>query len=303
MGGYGPSWDGLDRLLEAAEVDRVVALVHRPCDVPDKCPANIYAFMSQIMPYGDPALEMLYSFGKYLLPYLPLDRDTERVKLGDEIGLQSERALVALGIMLNDVMEDDSERAAPFKDKITAALSQNGLRYATGGTVVGYQLAPTVATIESQIRSRNWASLDKEYQRAFESIKTDPPQAVTAACAILESLCKIYIETEKLDLPGTQTLQNLWPVVQKALGLYPASKEDDDLKKILQGLASTAVGIAHLRTHTGSAHGRGLTSYRVEARHAHLAVGAAHALTNFLIETWDSRRGTTASLSVADPWE
>ncbi|MCC5843425.1 MAG: type I restriction endonuclease subunit R [Verrucomicrobia bacterium] len=49
---------------------------------------SIYAFMSQIMPYVDPALEMLYSFGRFLLPHLPLDRDTERVKLGDEIGLQ-----------------------------------------------------------------------------------------------------------------------------------------------------------------------------------------------------------------------
>ncbi|MBK6728414.1 MAG: type I restriction endonuclease subunit R [Xanthomonadales bacterium] len=49
---------------------------------------NIYSFMSQIMPYGDPALEMLYSYGRFLLPHLPLDRDIERVKLGDEVGLQ-----------------------------------------------------------------------------------------------------------------------------------------------------------------------------------------------------------------------
>ena len=49
---------------------------------------NLYSFMSQIIPYGDPALEMLYSFGRFLLPHLPLDRDTERVKLGDEVGLQ-----------------------------------------------------------------------------------------------------------------------------------------------------------------------------------------------------------------------
>ena len=49
---------------------------------------NIYSFMSQIMPYGDPALEMLYSFGRFLLPHLPIDRDSERVKIGDEVGLQ-----------------------------------------------------------------------------------------------------------------------------------------------------------------------------------------------------------------------
>ena len=49
---------------------------------------HIYSFLSQIVPYGDPGLEMLYSFGRFLLPHLSLDRDTERVKLGDEVGLQ-----------------------------------------------------------------------------------------------------------------------------------------------------------------------------------------------------------------------
>lgn len=49
---------------------------------------NIYSFMSQIMPYGDPSLEMLYSYGRFLLPHLPLDRDTEKVKLGDNVALQ-----------------------------------------------------------------------------------------------------------------------------------------------------------------------------------------------------------------------
>jgi type I restriction enzyme R subunit len=49
---------------------------------------NVYSFMSQIIPYCDPALEMLYSFGHSLLPHLPLDRDTERVKFGEEVDLQ-----------------------------------------------------------------------------------------------------------------------------------------------------------------------------------------------------------------------
>ena len=49
---------------------------------------SIYAFLSQIIPYSDPALEMLYSFGRFLLPHLPLDRDIERVNLGDEVSLQ-----------------------------------------------------------------------------------------------------------------------------------------------------------------------------------------------------------------------
>jgi type I restriction enzyme R subunit len=49
---------------------------------------KVYSFLSQIIPYADPDLEMLYSFGRLLLPHLPLERDTGIVKLGDEVGLQ-----------------------------------------------------------------------------------------------------------------------------------------------------------------------------------------------------------------------
>jgi type I restriction enzyme R subunit len=49
---------------------------------------KLYAFLSQVLPYTDPELEMLYSFGRFLLPHLPLDRDIEPVKLTDEVALQ-----------------------------------------------------------------------------------------------------------------------------------------------------------------------------------------------------------------------
>ena len=49
---------------------------------------KVYAFLSQIVPYADPDLEMLYSFGRFLLPHLPFDRDVTIVKMGDEVALQ-----------------------------------------------------------------------------------------------------------------------------------------------------------------------------------------------------------------------
>jgi type I restriction enzyme R subunit len=39
-------------------------------------------------PLRRPDLEMLYSYGRFLLPHLPLDRDTTIVKVGDEVALQ-----------------------------------------------------------------------------------------------------------------------------------------------------------------------------------------------------------------------
>jgi len=49
---------------------------------------KLYAFMSQIIPYADRELEMLYSYGRFLLPHLPIDRDASIVNVTDEVDLQ-----------------------------------------------------------------------------------------------------------------------------------------------------------------------------------------------------------------------
>jgi type I restriction enzyme R subunit len=36
---------------------------------------QVYSFLSQIIPYADPDLEMLYSYGRFLLPHLPIGRE------------------------------------------------------------------------------------------------------------------------------------------------------------------------------------------------------------------------------------
>ena len=49
---------------------------------------GMYAYLSQILPYTDHEQEMLYSFGRFLLPHLPLDRDDTMVGIRDEVALQ-----------------------------------------------------------------------------------------------------------------------------------------------------------------------------------------------------------------------
>jgi type I restriction enzyme, R subunit len=49
---------------------------------------KLYAFLSQIIPYADRELEMLYSYGRLLLPHLPLLGDSGVVKIGNEVALQ-----------------------------------------------------------------------------------------------------------------------------------------------------------------------------------------------------------------------
>jgi hypothetical protein len=74
-------------------------------------------------------------------------------------------------------------------------------------------------------------------------------EAITAACAIVESLCKIYIAENGLTMPSDQSIRSLWKTVQEHLGLGPLSTDTDDLKQILGGLGTVLNGVGALRTH------------------------------------------------------
>jgi hypothetical protein len=78
--------------------------------------------------------------------------------------------------------------------------------------------------------------------------------------------------------------------VRKHLGFDPSTVEDQDLQQILSGLISITEGIGALRTHASSAHGAGKMSYKIEPRHARLAVHSAHTVALFILESWRKKR-------------
>jgi hypothetical protein len=177
------------------------------------------------------------------------------------------------------------------RERLLAALAKEGLSYGRGGYIHGANLTGPSKSLGDRLKGNSIQAIETEFDRAYKSIEADPPAAVTAACAVLEAVCKHYLETEGLELPNKQLLGNLWPLVMQHLGLSPKDVADDDLKQILTGLYSISTGIAALRTHEGSAHGRGSKkTYRIEARHARLSVHAAHTMTMFVLETWEARK-------------
>jgi hypothetical protein len=134
-------------------------------------------------------------------------------------------------------------------------------------------------------------AVDEEFGRALKAVETAPREAVSAACNTLESICKIYIAEENLVLPAKQDLQAVWGIVRKDLHFDPSAIEDRDLKEILSGLFAVVNGIGALRTHASSAHGAGPNGYRLEPRHARLAIHAAHTIGAFILESWDKKSG------------
>ncbi|MBK7755189.1 MAG: abortive infection family protein [Deltaproteobacteria bacterium] len=179
------------------------------------------------------------------------------------------------------------------KRPILVVLEKNGLRYETGGHIYPVTgLAPS-RTLDDILRGRDLTAITAEFQRAQQTLAKDPAAALLAACAIVEAFCKVYIEdTPGLEMPKAPTLKPLWAIVHKDLQLAPASELDEDLRRVLGGLASVVEGILTARTHASSAHGRGRIADKVELRHARLAVNASHTLVVFLLETWDARKAT-----------
>lgn len=200
--------------------------------------------------------------------------------------------LTVLGKLIEEFMEVDVERYTTQdvdRQSISQVLAKFGLSYRQGGIIFGQGSASPTRSLQLQLRDRNIPAIDDEFARCLENVDSDPRAAVTAASSILESLFKVYIEDNGLDLPSKQTITPLWRVVSKHLGVEPSVVEDEDLKKVLSGLTSIVDGIGSLRTHTGSAHGRSRRPYRLQPRHARLTVHASHTLVGFLLDTWDAR--------------
>ncbi len=210
---------------------------------------------------------------------------------------ETSEPLALLGPLMANLMDAEPspyqlqiyERDGDPREKIKTALARESLTYQRGGHIVGNELTGPSKSLAELLNGDGLSAVEIEYKRAYNTIKTDPPAAVTSACAILEAVCKNFLEKNKLPFPNKQSLGPLWTEVAKQLGLSPATVADEDIKRILSGLFSIADGIGALRTHEGSAHGHLEKKNKIDGRHARLAVHAAHTMAVFILETWQER--------------
>ncbi|MFV9064057.1 abortive infection family protein [Serratia fonticola] len=177
-----------------------------------------------------------------------------------------------------------------FVESLHRHLEKYGLKYVTGGFIVDGS-SVTSSSLRDAIKKRDIPTVENEFIRAIKNLHLDPREAVSAACNIMESIFKVYIADEGIPPPTKQDLQGLWKVVRDSLGMDTKSVEDDDLKRILSGLY-----VGALRTHASSAHGAGRKIYNLKPRHARLAISSAHALTMFILESWEEKSAIKSTL-------
>lgn len=145
-----------------------------------------------------------------------------------------------------------------------------------------------------------------EIARAVVNAGNDPEDAVTAACSLLEAVCRSILMELRLPLPPKRDIDGLIRAVQDPLGLSPGrtdlpSEVEADIRQVLGGLTSVSKGIGALRTHAGDAHGRERGRARIDARIARLAIHSASSIALFLIETWEHQHRRALPLREETP--
>ncbi|PHS05037.1 MAG: hypothetical protein COA78_15815 [Blastopirellula sp.] len=209
-------------------------------------------------------------------------------------------ALEVLGAVIQEYMAQEpssvfngtvSSKITAGQERIQKALGKNQLSYRTNGYITLAGSRPISKTLEDYLKSGDFSSIEKEFERAVEHINSDPHASITAACSIIEAALKFYIETFiNSDMPSSLNVKNLWKVVQDHLKLNDDPILADDQHRVLKGISSIIDGVGAFRSHIGSAHGRGSNPPSIVVAEARLVVNAAHTIVVFVMEVLHAQK-------------
>lgn len=136
---------------------------------------NLYAFLSQIMPWTDPNLEKLYSFGRFLLPHLPTGRDVVVIRPEDDVALRYYRlervASGAIDLDTGDMVEVKSptdvgtgkakDEEASLSDIIEVLNERFGTEFTEEDRLFFEQIKEKACADDRIVQTANANTLDK----------------------------------------------------------------------------------------------------------------------------------------------
>lgn len=203
----------------------------------------------------------------------------------------------------------DPDRQQAVVAHLNRFLARDGLEVALRGgrphLVELGRSGAVIGVIAAKVATLDFDTVQRDIERALASAESDPEDALTAACSIVESVCRSILAELKVPSPAKKDMDGLMRAVQEPLGLSPTRTDlpaevAADVRQVLSGLTTTAKGIGALRTHAGDAHGRERGFRRIDARIARLAIHAASTLALFLIETWEKRQHRPLPLAAGE---
>ena len=162
------------------------------------------------------------------------------------------------------------------------------------GRYVGVGITPAISAVKATLGGTDPGYLFQQITRMEAAVRNDPALAIGTAKELVETCCKTILEARSVKFAKSDDIPKLIKLTAKALELTPddipdKAKANETIKRLLSNLATIAQGIAELRNHYGTGHGKTASAKGLGSRHAKLAVGAASTLAVFLAETHNER--------------
>jgi hypothetical protein len=162
------------------------------------------------------------------------------------------------------------------------------------GRYIGVHTAPGVIAAKESLSGTDFGYVSQQITRMEAAVNQDPELAIGTAKELVETCCKSILAEACVDYTKGDDLPKLVKSTVILLELTPndipdQAKAAETIKRLLSNLASITQGVAELRNHYGTGHGKLSANKGLEPRHAKLAVGAASTLAVFLAETHKAR--------------
>lgn len=162
------------------------------------------------------------------------------------------------------------------------------------GRYVGIGTTPGLSAARETLAGTDPGYVAQQITRMDAAVINDPSLAIGTAKELVETCCKTILTDRGIAFSKNADLPELVKLTSKELELTPddipeKSKAADAIKRLLSNLATITQGVAELRNHYGTGHGKNADAKGLQSRHAKLAVGAASTLAVFLAETHNDR--------------
>lgn len=140
-------------------------------------------------------------------------------------------------------------------------------------------------------RKLGFDSVADNLERGERFAEADPEDAVTAARAAVESICKCVLDEFCVAYDPTCDLPDLLRTTAEILRLDPKRTDipveiQETVRRLLGALQALPTAVGELRNRCGDSHGKGLSRIQPDARLARLTVSAAQCITLFWLETF-----------------
>lgn len=146
------------------------------------------------------------------------------------------------------------------------------------------------SSLQSAANALDYNRIVDEWRRAQAAVSIDTAEAATRSCTLLESLLKHMLSALQAEPPADQSVRPLFKSVSRLLALSPDKQTSDHLVQIASGVVTIVHGIGSLRSHVGSAHGRGPGARAASVEEARFAVNISGSLATYLMGELLSKR-------------